>query len=218
MPTFSLPEFNLKKQISWVFHANKYLKAASTYDMIIGQDLLGELGIILNFNIKIVTWDTDNIPMKDRGTLISQNALTEVYLSTNEPHSLVNELSQSTKILDAEYKPAILKDVIQMCEILNTEEQHQLLKLLQKYEQIFDRTLGEFNMAPISLQLQDQESKPMHARPYTVPRSVEQQLSKEIDRLVDIGGHWSPGRRSFFGIGIPNICNCQKEWNYSSCF
>jgi hypothetical protein len=42
-------------------------------------------------------------------------------------------------------------------------------------------------MAPISLNLIDLGSKPVHARPYTVPRSVEQQLHKEIARLVDIG-------------------------------
>jgi hypothetical protein len=33
----------------------------------------------------------------------------------------------------------------------------------------------------------DLGSKPVHACPYTVPRSVEQQLCKEIARLVDIG-------------------------------
>jgi hypothetical protein len=44
-------------------------------------------------------------------------------------------------------------------------------------------------MEPISLQLVDPNCKPIHARAYTVPRSVEQQLqqSKEIVRLVDIG-------------------------------
>jgi hypothetical protein len=42
---------------------------------------------------------------------------------------------------------------------------------------------------PISLQLMDPNYKPIHARAYTVPRSVEQQLhqSKKIVRLVDIG-------------------------------
>jgi hypothetical protein len=40
---------------------------------------------------------------------------------------------------------------------------------------------------PISLQLTDPNFKPIHARAYTVPRSVEQQLRKEIVRLVDIG-------------------------------
>jgi hypothetical protein len=41
----------------------------------------------------------------------------------------------------------------------------------------------------ISLQLMDPNCKPIHARAYTVPRSVEQQWqqSKEIVRLVDIG-------------------------------
>jgi hypothetical protein len=41
---------------------------------------------------------------------------------------------------------------------------------------------------PISLRLIDPDFKPIHARAYTVPRSVEQQLqqSKEIVRLVGI--------------------------------
>jgi hypothetical protein len=54
---------------------------------------------------------------------------------------------------------------------------------------LFDGTLGEFNMEPISLQLMDPNFKPIHARAYTVPRSVDQQLqqSKKIVRLVEIG-------------------------------
>jgi hypothetical protein len=56
---------------------------------------------------------------------------------------------------------------------------------------MFDGTLRECNMeiVPISLQLMDPNCKPIHARAYTVTRSVEQQLqqSKEIVRLVDIG-------------------------------
>jgi hypothetical protein len=42
------------------------------------RDLLEELGIIMNFNDNTVTWDTDNIPMKDRGTLSSVEALIEI--------------------------------------------------------------------------------------------------------------------------------------------
>jgi hypothetical protein len=155
--------------------------------MIIGRDLLGKLGSILNFNDKTVTWDNDTIPMKDRGSLNSQKSLTEIYLTANEPQSLMDEFSCSNKILDAEYKPAILEEVTKTCENLNKEEQHHLLQVLQKYEHLFDGTLGEFNMAPISLILIDLGSKPIHACPYTVPRSVEQQLRKEIARLVDIG-------------------------------
>jgi xylose isomerase len=66
--TFSLPEFNLKKQIylSLEFHMKNRSESSSTYDMIMGRDILGELGIIMNFNDHTVTWDSDTIPMKDR--------------------------------------------------------------------------------------------------------------------------------------------------------
>jgi hypothetical protein len=66
--TFSLPEFNLKKQISWEFHVDDRSESSSTYDMIIGRDLLGESGIIINSNAHTVTWDTDTIPIKDKDT------------------------------------------------------------------------------------------------------------------------------------------------------
>jgi hypothetical protein len=107
----------------------------------------------------------------------------------NEPQTLRDEYSQATKTLDAEYKPASLDDVIKTCENLHVEEQHQLKELLQKYEHLFDGTLGELNMetVPISLQLMDPNCKPIHARTYTVPRSMERQFCKEIVRLVDIG-------------------------------
>jgi hypothetical protein len=114
-------------------------------------------------------------------------------MSTNEPQILRDEYSRATKILDADYNPASLDDVIKTCENLHVEEQHQLKILPQKHEypDPFDGTLGEFNMEtiPISLQRLDTNCKLIHARAYTVPRSVEQQLrhSNEIVRLVDIG-------------------------------
>jgi hypothetical protein len=58
-------------------------------------------------------------------------------MSANEPQTLRDEYSQATKILDAEYKPARLDNVIKICENLHVEKQHQLKILLQKYEQLF---------------------------------------------------------------------------------
>jgi hypothetical protein len=101
------------------------------------QDLLGELGIIMNFNDHTVTWDTtDIIPMKHRDTLSSVEALIEVYMSANEQQTLRDEYYRDTKILDAEFKQtsASLDDVIKTCENLHVEEKHQLKILHQKYE------------------------------------------------------------------------------------
>jgi hypothetical protein len=120
------------------------------------RDLLEELGIIMSFN------DQD----RDACSLSSVEALIEVYMSANEPQTFRDEYSRATKILDAEYKQASasLDDVIKTCENLIVEEQHQLKILLQKYEHLFDETLGEFNMEkmPISLQLMDPHCKPVH--------------------------------------------------------
>jgi hypothetical protein len=70
--TFSLQEFNLKKQriSSWAFHVDHRSESAIIYDIIIGRDLLGELGIIMNFNDHTVFWNTDTIPMKGRDTAL----------------------------------------------------------------------------------------------------------------------------------------------------
>jgi hypothetical protein len=57
---------------SWAFHVDDRSESSGTYDMNIvqGRDLLGELGIIMNFNDHTVTWDTDTTPMKDRDTAL----------------------------------------------------------------------------------------------------------------------------------------------------
>jgi hypothetical protein len=67
-------------------------------------------------------------------------------LSANEPQTLRDEYSRATEILDADYKPESLDDVIKACDNFHVEEQHQLKILLQKYEHLFDGTLGEFRM------------------------------------------------------------------------
>jgi hypothetical protein len=72
--------------------------------------------------------------------------LIEVYMSANKPQTLRDEYSRYTKILDAEYNPEILDDVIKRCENLHVEEQHQLKILLQKYELLSDETFRKSNM------------------------------------------------------------------------
>jgi hypothetical protein len=65
-------------------------------------------------------------------------------------------------------------------------------------------------MEPISLQQMDPNCKPVHARAYPVPRSVEQQLheGKEIVRLVDVGVlEEVPDYSSEWDFCSPKICN-----------
>jgi hypothetical protein len=102
----------------------------------------------MNFNDHTVTCDADSVHDSNERqryiTLSSVEAMIEVYMSANEPQTLRDEYSRATKILDAEYKPASLDDVIKTCENLHVEKQHQLKILLHKYEHLFDGTLGQF--------------------------------------------------------------------------
>jgi hypothetical protein len=51
---------------------DNYSESSSICDIIIGQgrNLLGELGIIMNFNDQPVSLDTETIPMKYRASIL----------------------------------------------------------------------------------------------------------------------------------------------------
>ena len=71
--------------------------------------------------------------------------------------------------------------------MLSEEEQQQLLQLLQKFEHLFDGTLGSWDTEPIDLELKNPDEKPYHAKPFPVPYSQEKKLREEIDRLIKFG-------------------------------
>ena len=56
-----LPEFYENRIITYNVHVTEN---TSTYDMIMGRDMLKELGIQINFGADSVTWDDVTIPMK----------------------------------------------------------------------------------------------------------------------------------------------------------
>ena len=62
----------------------------------------------------------------------------------------------------------------------------QLLHLLQKIEQLFDGTLGDWKITPVKLELKD-GIRPFHSRAYPVPFIHTHTLKKEVERLESIG-------------------------------
>jgi predicted aspartyl protease len=55
-----------KIQFTLIEHVAHVAKDLSNYDMIIGRDLLHELGIDVKFSTKTMEWDGVSIPMKTR--------------------------------------------------------------------------------------------------------------------------------------------------------
>ena len=85
------------------------------------------------------------------------------------------------EILDAKYAKADLSAIVEdNCKHLTPSQRELLLLLLFKFEQLFDGTLGEWNLLPVSIQLKE-GAKPFHGRLYPFPKVHKATLMKEID-------------------------------------
>ena len=97
------------------------------------------------------------------------------------------------KILDTKYEkgdpPSIVND---NCSHLSLHQRTSLLKLLTKFEELFDGTLGEWDTEPVSLELKE-GAKPYAGKPYPIPRIHRETLKKEVERLCELGVlKWQP--------------------------
>ena len=184
---FTLPAFHENRKI----HCNAYVdeshQESCNYDMIIGRDLLHSLGINLLFDTAEVEWDNAKIHMQPPEFLKEDwvDTLEQEILFAHDPDTTDAERIQS--IIESKYTPADLKQIVAECTHLEQSEQKQLLKLLRKYESLFDGSLGTWKAAPIELELNDPNVKPYHAKPYPVPHSQERKLKDEIKRLCAYG-------------------------------
>ena len=62
---FYMPGFSSSNIISNQFHVDKNEgESVISYDMIIGCDLMVNLGLLVDFNNLVIQWDGDAIPMK----------------------------------------------------------------------------------------------------------------------------------------------------------
>ena len=163
---FKLPELQPHHVIHKSVHVtNKPMR----YDMIIGRDLLNELGIDIKFSNNSITWEHREIPMKDSGCTIEDS----YYI--DEPDWMESEIARLRDVLDQKYKPADLEEVAKSCDNLEPQQQQQLLELLQKHEPLFDGSLGKMKSEPYDIELKD-NAKPYHAKPFPIPHAHEAKL------------------------------------------
>jgi hypothetical protein len=97
------------------------------------------------------------------------------------------------KILDAKYEKADLPAVNrENCSHLTAVDKEKLLSVLLRFKSLFDGTLGDWNLQPVSFEL-NEGMKPYHGWPYPIPHKHKAILMKEIKRLCNIGVlEWQP--------------------------
>jgi hypothetical protein len=65
----TLPEFHQGKDISWNMYVNESDARLNSYDIIIGRDLLHELGIYLLFSLGVMKSENMTVSMRDSSQL-----------------------------------------------------------------------------------------------------------------------------------------------------
>jgi hypothetical protein len=92
-------------------------------------------------------------------------------------------------MLEIAYLPAIIRE---NCSHLIASNRQKLLSVLLKFESLFDGTLGDWKLTPVSFELKE-GTKPYHGRPYPIPYKHKAILMKEIKWLCNIGVlEWQP--------------------------
>ena len=159
------------------------------FDLVIGTETMSRLGIILDFQTKMITIDDAKLPMRHIQSLQKEQKRREIYKNSYfvEPPVTDSATKRTIKILDAKYEKADLPAVVEEnCKHLTSAERTQLLQLLQRFEQLFDGTLGDWKTSPVKLELRE-GVRPFHGRAYPVPVIHKDTLKKEVKRLEKLG-------------------------------
>ncbi len=95
--------------------------------------------------------------------------------------------SQLVQILDAKYEKADLPAIfMENCSHLTASNREKLLSVLLKFESLFDGTLGDWKLPPVSYELKE-GMKLFHGRPYLILHKHKAVLMKKIKQLCNIG-------------------------------
>jgi len=184
---FKFPELSTTKSVSWICHVDhKTDPKTAQYDLIIGMDLMTDIGIYINTADKTVVWEGASIPLKNRGVLQDSKVVQAVYNIIQAPPLLKEAERRQTKILDADYSKVDIDEHVHQLDYLSTEEQKQLAETLKCHHDLFSGGLGTLKIKPVSIDLKP-DAKPHHAKAFQIPQSLEATTKKEIARLQQIG-------------------------------
>ena len=170
------------------------------YDLIVGKETMHELGVVLDFKEKTIQINEILLPMRNIMNLQLKPSISRALAANaclaQEPVSTRTATKRVVEILDAKYEKADIPAIVrENCSHLGATDREKLLSVLLKFEPLFNGTLGDWNLPPVSFELKE-GMKPYHGKAYPIPQIHKAVLMKEIDRLCKIGVlSWQPSSR-----------------------
>jgi hypothetical protein len=184
-----LPEFDKNRRIAQQ-KALVFDNDNCRYDMILGTNFLSKTGIKLDYDRGEMLWYDSTLPMRPRKGLTSEDFdhMEDSYFIQYEDELLGQDWLQlyATEILDAKYEWTDVRDVVDAQHHLTARQKCDLLTILKRHQKLFDGSLGVYPHKKVHIEI-DPTSKPVHARPYPVPRIHLSTFKRELDHLVALG-------------------------------
>ncbi len=133
------------------------------YDLILGRDLLQDIGLDIHYSSSNFTWDNISVTMVPSGYW-SQEKISATARSWNESKQEIN----IREILPADYKPTDTNQVADKQTHLSPNEHEQLRHVFLDFSDLFQGTCGKYNGEPVSLELVP-GSEPFYGKPFSIP-------------------------------------------------
>ena len=171
---FCMPYFSSSKIINHRLHVtNDKCESGIGYDMIIGRDLVVQIGPTANFKRQVLQWYGATIHMKEPSSFLGKSDRTkrkmrQIVMQTAEPDSTQEATEIMVKIIYITYVKADLNQVADNATHLNSKERTLLLSLIKDYEDLFDGTLGDWSTESVDFEI-NPDSKQFNSRYYLVP-------------------------------------------------
>jgi len=109
------------------------------FDLVIGTETMSRLGIVLDFQTKMIMIDDAKLPMRYIRSLQTEQSRREIFKNSYfvEPPVTDTNNKRTVEILDPKYEKADLPVIVEEnCQFLTSAERTQLLRVLQKCEQL----------------------------------------------------------------------------------
>eukprot|EP00804_Cyclotella_cryptica_P012765 CCRYP_010539-RA/>CCRYP_010539-RA protein AED:0.43 eAED:0.41 QI:0/-1/0/1/-1/1/1/0/179 len=144
----------------------------------------------LNYSEGKMEWFDCSLPLQSPGGLDSKDfdAMEDTFFIPAEDELFREDWLScyATDILDAKYEWTDVAEVVDKQTHLNAHQKKDLLQVLQDNSKMFDGTLGLYPHCKVHIELVP-DAKPVHARPYPVPRVHMSTFKQELDHLVELG-------------------------------
>ena len=187
-----LPEFHRHRRIRRV-DVNVFNNPECRYDMLLGRDILSQLGIIVDFKEHIMEWDEATVdmrnfpssnafPLNESQTLsVAEHLMHELLFSDYLPNS--DTFAASSVSMEANsYRRFDIPEIIGQCNHLTSSQQEELTQVLLKYPRLFSGHLRKFPDYQVHLEL-NEGAVPHRSRAYAVPHTHKSLFKDELERL-----------------------------------